>query len=316
RAFDFTAAFSPDRSLSNDEKLHLKIGYDGVPWKVRLGYNATDFYDLFGPTRVSRKGQSASVSYHQYLIYERPRTFEYTITSAYYGGLDTLPDYQNVRAPFKEYETIAGRLDDRDLRRTIGAVDDEYGFQWTATTSGNRAGGRFFPRLYGTYDRGALLPLEHSSLWLRTAAGKSFGDRDNPFANFFFGAFGNNWIDYQEVRRYHQYYSFPGIAINDVGGNDFGRMTLEWQLPPLRFRRAGVPSLYTNWARLALFSSGLVTDVGSRNFRRTLYDVGAQVDFSMVLFSNLESTFSLGYATAVQKGRGSHEVMLSLKLLR
>jgi len=34
------------------------------------------------------------------------------------------------------------------------------------------------------------------------------------------------------------------------------------------------------------------------------------------MFSNLESTFSVGYATAMQKGRDSNEVMLSLKLLR
>jgi hypothetical protein len=316
RAFDLTAAYSPDRSLAHDEKWHLKLGYDGVPWKVRLGYNATDFYDLFGPTRVSRKGRAASVAYHQYLIFERPRTFEYTVSSAYYGGLDTLPDYQNIRAPFSEYETVAGRLDYRDLRKTIGAVDDEYGFQWTATTSANRAGGRFFPRFYGTYDHGFLLPMEHSSLWLRSAAGKSFGNRDNPFADFFFGAFGNNWIDYQEVSRYRQFYSFPGLALNEVGGNDFGRLTVEWTLPPVRFRRVGVPSFYTNWARLALFTSGLTTDVGNSQFRRTLYDLGAQVDFSMVIFSNLESTLSAGYATAAERGRHSNEVMLSLKLLR
>ena len=316
RAFDFTAAYSPDRSLAHDEKLHLKLGYDGVPWKVRLGYNATDFYDLFGPTRVSRKGRAASVAYHQYLIFERPRTFEYTITSAYYGGLDTVPDYQNIPAPFSQYETIAGRLDYRDLRKTIGAVDDEYGIQWTATTSGNHVGGRFFPRLYGTYDRGFLLPMDHASLWVRSSAGKSFGDRDNPFASFFFGGFGNNWIDYQEVRRYQEYYSFPGLELNEAGGNDFGKLTLEWALPAVKFRHLGVPSLYANWARLALFTSGLMTDVGKHDLRRTIYDVGAQVDFSMVLFSNLESTFSVGYATAIEKGRSSNEVMLSLKLLR
>ena len=61
---------------------------------------------------------------------------------------------------------------------------------------------------------------------------------------------------------------------------------------------------------------GAATDIGNADFRRTLYDVGAQVDFSMVLFSNLESTFSVGYATAFEKGRRSNEAMLSLKLLR
>ena len=202
------------------------------------------------------------------------------------------------------------------MRKTIGAVDDEYGFQWTATTTANHVTGRFFPQLYGTYNRGFLLPVEHSSIWIRSSAGKSFGDRNNPFANFFFGAFGNNWIDYQELRRYREFYSFPGLDLNEAGGTDFGKLTLEWTLPPLRFRRVGVPSFYTNWARLALFSSGLSTDIGERALRRTFYDVGAQVDLSMVLFSNLDSTLSVGYATAKEKRKNSNEVMLSLKLLR
>jgi hypothetical protein len=311
RSLDVTAAVSP-----KSEKLHLKVDYDAIPWKLRLGYNATDFYDLFGPTKVSRKGRMASLGYHHYLIFERPRTFEYTVSTAYYGGLDTLPDYQNVRAPFSEYETVAGKLDFRDLRKTIGGVDDEYGFQWTATGSGNRVAGKFFPQFHGTYDRGFLLPLEHSSLWLRSAAGKSFGDRANPFANFFFGAFGNNWIDYQDVHRYREYYSFPGVDLNAIAGNSFGKLTAEWALPPIRFRRAGVPSLYANWARFALFTTSLTTDIADRELRRTAWDAGGQLDVSLVLFSNLESTFSLGYARAMQKGRDSNEVMVSLKLLR
>ena len=71
------------------------------------------------PTRVSRKGEAALVTYHQYLVYEKPRTFDYTISGAYYSGLDTLPDYQNIAAPFKEYETLSGRLDYHDLRKTL-----------------------------------------------------------------------------------------------------------------------------------------------------------------------------------------------------
>ena len=85
--------------------------------------------------------------------------------------------------------------------------------------------------------------IEHSSLWLRTAAGKSWGDRDNAFANFFFGGFGNNWIDYQEVCRYRDHYAFPGVELNEIGGTDFVKATLEWTLPPVRFQRLGRPSL-------------------------------------------------------------------------
>jgi hypothetical protein len=315
-SMDVTAAYSPDEALDDEERVHLSVGYSGAPWKVQLNYNATDFYDLFGPTRTSRKGHSASVSYHQYLTYERPRTFEYTITSAYYGGLDTLPEYQNVRAPFEQYATAGAHLDYQDLRRTLGAVDYEYGVKWTAAASANHVSSETFPRVWATYDRGVLLPIEHSSLWLRAAAGKSFGERENPFANFFFGGFGNNWIDYREVRRYRDYYSFPGLELNEIGGNDFAKATLEWTLPPIRFRQVGIPGLYTDWARPALFVAGLTTDLGTEDLRREILGVGGQIDFSLVLFSNLESIFSLGYGVALEDGRSSNEVMISLSLLQ
>jgi len=313
---DVTAGYSPDRELEDDERLHLKAGYDHAPWKVRLNYNATDFYDLFGPTKTSRKGHSAAISYHDYLVYERPKTVEYTIRTAYYGGLDTLPDFQNIRAPFEEYTTVGAHIDYKDLRRTIGAVDFERGTEWSLATSGSYVDSEFFPRLYGTWTRGFPLPLDHSSLWVRGSAGKSFGDRDNPFANFFFGGFGNNYIDYGEVRRYRDYESLPGVELNEIGGNDFAKATLEWTLPAIRFEKVGVPGLYANWSRLALFSSGLITDITSSDLRRDTWNIGGQVDLSLVIFSNLESTFSVGYAVAVSGGSSSDEILVSLKLLR
>jgi len=311
---DVTAAVS--NTHKSDERLHFKLGFDHTPWRLRLNYNATDFYDLFGPTKVSRKGYSAAGAYHQFLIYERPRTLEYTLSAAHYGGLDTLPEYQNVRAPFSRYETAKAELDFKDLRRTIGAVGYERGQRWNLATSGSVAHSDFFPRVYGDYERGFLLPVDHTSLWLRGAAGKSWGDRTNAFSNFYFGAFGNNWIDWQEVRRYREMESFPGLELNQAGGNDFAKGSAELTLPPLRFRRAGVASFYANWARLALFTSALATGVTRRGDRQNLYDIGAQADLSLVIFSNLESMFSLGYAVAFDHGRHSNEVMVSLKLLK
>lgn len=313
---DVTAAYSEDDELEDDERLHLKVGWEHAPWNVRLKYNATDFYDLFGPTRTSRKGYSGAVSYHDYAIYERPRTLQYTISTAYYGGLDTLPEYQNVDAPFEEYATLGGHLDYQNLKRTLGAVDYERGVEWSVAASGSYVDSEFFPRVYATFDRGFALPIDHSSLWLHTAAGKSFGDEDNAFANFFFGGFGNNYVDYQEVRRYRSWYAFPGLELNEAGGTDFGKAGLEWTLPALRFRKVGVPGFYANWSRLALFGSGLMTNVSDDERRREIVDVGAQVDVSLVIFSNLESTFSVGYAVAFEDGESANEVMVSLKLLR
>ena len=49
-----------------------------------------------------------------------------------------------------------------------------------------------FVRIHGHYDVGVALSSAHSSIWLRTAAGFSPQDPAEPFANFFFGGFGNN----------------------------------------------------------------------------------------------------------------------------
>ena len=118
------------------------------------------------------------------------------------------------------------------------------------------------------------------------------------------------------MRRYREMESFPGLELNQAGGNDFAKGSAELTLPPLRFRRAGVASFYANWARLALFTSALATGVTRRDDRQNLYDIGAQADLSLVIFSNLESMFSLGYAVAFDHGRHSNEVMVSLKLLK
>ena len=144
----------------------------------------------------------------------------------------------------------------------------------------------------------------------------SIGDRDNPFSNFFFGGFGNNWIDHQDEKRYRSHYSFPGVEINQLGGTNFLKGLAEWNLPPVRFRRIGFPNLYLRWARPALFASGLVTNVDSASLRSNAFNVGAQVDLRFVTFSYLPITVSVGYATAWVEGDDmSDEFMLSVKIL-
>ena len=63
-----------------------------------------------------------------------------------------------------------------------------------------------------TFDRGLAVPIEHSSIWLRSAAGFSPRARDEPFANFFFGGFGNNYVDYRNEKRYRSTTAFPASS--------------------------------------------------------------------------------------------------------
>ena len=76
-------------------------------------------------------------------------------------------------------------------------------------------------------------------------------DRAQPFANFFFGGFGNNYVDRGEEKRYREYYAFPGAQLNQLGGRNFLKSMVELNLPPWRFRHAGTPGLHGTWMRPA-----------------------------------------------------------------
>jgi hypothetical protein len=311
---NLTAGYSPSSSLGTNEKFHFTLDSHLWNWKLTGYYNNSDFYDLFGPTKVSRKGYSLLLGHSNYLIFDTPRTLQLDWSVAGYGGLDRLPDYQNVVATVRNLLEANAKLKYSFLERSQGAVDDERGTQWGLYSRFNYAGSSA-PSVWATYDRGALLPLNHSSVWLRTAAGKAFGDSANPFANLYFGAFGNNYVDHLSINRYREFYAFPGVALDQIGATSFAKVTGEWGLPPVKFRRVGTTWLYLNWARMSLFSSGLFTNFGNTAARKSYADVGSQVDFRMVLFTYLNTTLSGGYAGATDgSGHVSSEYMISLKI--
>jgi hypothetical protein len=316
-AADITATYSPDRGLSSEERLHVRANFHYWNWQVSLGLNPADFYDLFGPTKVSRKGYSVALQYQGSLLYDEPRRLSYTLRAAGYGGLATLPEYQGIAAPFQSLLSFSGDLAYTSLRRSLGAVDDELGTTWGASVRGNAVNGKLHPRVSLDAARGVLLPLDHSSLWFRASAGTALaGARTDPFAQFFFGGFGNNWVDYRDIQQFRNTESFPGLDINSVGGANYGRAQVQWVLPPLRFRQVGIPSFYLQWAHLSLFATGLSINVDDAATRSTLASVGAQLDVRLNTLSHLESTFSTGFAVAQAQSGPRHSAwMFSFKIM-
>jgi hypothetical protein len=257
-----------------------------------------------------------------------------TVDGAYYGGLDTLPYYQNVASLASELATVFVKFHFENVRGSLGLVDEEKGqraelyLSETYTPGAVCAAGQtcdvatappggFYPQLLANYDIGFQLPLTHSSIWLRSSAGGGVGDPFNPYAQFYFGGFGNNWVDHEEIHRYRKFYAFPGLAINEVGGRTFAKSILEWNLPPIRFRRFGSPGFYGNWVRTSLFLAGLTTDFDLAPIRRTIGDAGAQIDFRFTMLARMDTTLSFGYAAAFEHGAAPrHEAMVSLKVMR
>ena len=314
---NITASVSPVTSLPADERFHLSAKYERYDWRASASYNDADFYDLFGPTKVGRKGYSALVGRRQSLIYDEPRRLELDVSGRVSGNLDQLPDYQNVPVDVDTLVTLKAGLEYTYVRNSLGYVDEETGRKWSVQLSTEIADGEAFPKLYGTFDRGVGLRLSHSSLWLRTAAGYSPRKRNEPFANFFFGGFGNNYVDREDEKRYRHLESFPGAELNEIAGRNFVKGIVEWNLPPWRFARVGTPGLHATWLRPAVFMTGLTTNFDDAALRTTAGSAGAQVDVRFTILSNLDMTLSAGGAIAFERGRAPRrEAMLSLKVFR
>ncbi|MEO6212325.1 MAG: hypothetical protein ABIP65_01740 [Vicinamibacterales bacterium] len=314
---NLAASYSPTTSLKAEERFHLRADYQRFDWRARATYNDANFYDLFGPTKTGRKGYTVGVGYRRTLLYDEPRRIELETDAMFAGNLDRLPQYQNVEVDVDRLFAYEATLKGRNIRSSLGRVDDEKGRKWSLSLDGNQVAGKWFGRTHGTFDIGTPLPLDHSSVWLRTAAGVSPGSRDDPFANFFFGGFGNNWVDHGDEKRYRAYYAFPGADLNEIGGRNFIKSTLEWNLPPLRFRRLGTPGFYFTWMRPALFVGGLVANADNDAFRRTLRNAGGQLDFQLTTLSALDMVLSVGAAAAFEDGYAARrEFMVSFKVLK
>ena len=86
--------------LPSGERPHFEVKGRYIDWWGSLAWNRSDFYDLFGPVKRSRKGFAAKGGYDTFLIYDDPRTLAFTARAGYYANIDTLPYAQNIESGF------------------------------------------------------------------------------------------------------------------------------------------------------------------------------------------------------------------------
>jgi hypothetical protein len=318
-SLDLDASYGPDGGLPAKERMHFTADFHHARWTVGLAYNGANFYDLFGPTKYARAGENGYIAYSLPLVFDPPETLDFSTKVAYYIGLDALPGFQNVPSPTGNLATAQAGFASQDTRSSPGAVDSETGHSWSITAHAYGAIGEVFPSLAGQYDIGFPLPLDHSSIWLRSGASVSGGNRDSPLANAYLGGFGNNYVDTETnggAQRYRTLLSMPGFALDALHGRTLVKSMLEWCLPPLRFEALGSPGFYASWARPELFVSALETNPESREFRSSAQDVGAQLDFQLQVMHRLPMMLSFGVARGFAGGGlGTTEFMASFQVL-
>jgi hypothetical protein len=311
------AAYSHNQLLRQKERIHLSLSYNYWDWEFNAGLNKTNFYDLFGPTKVSRAGYHVSIGYTHNIKIEKPIDSKIRFTVAHYGDLEKLPQYQNVNAGFTKLSLFAINYHYSKFNKSLGAVEYEDGYKFSANLETAYFSKYFAPVATAQFEKAFLIPgIRNSSIWLRASGGRVFADTKTSFDKIYFGGFGNNYVDRLEVHQYRNIESFPGRKINELGGKDFAKLGVEWNLPPVMFRELGFLSAYVRFARLSLFQDNLITDVSDEMFRSYHHNIGTQLDFEIVFFSLLKSTLSFGYARAFnQYSYPADEFMISLKLL-
>jgi hypothetical protein len=321
-----SASYSPSEGLPANERWHVLAGLRRYNVQVSYQHNLANFYDLVGPTKTGFKGEGLVGTYTRSLMYDAPKSLNFDASAAGYTDLERLPDAQNIDVSpgFRSLVTTDLGLRYEYTRASLGSVDREKGYKWSLGMPWNlvrydRPEGSVwqgFPQGLATLDIGTPMLLKHSSIWLRTAAGFAPGDREEPFANFYFGGFGNNYIDRKEPKRYREVQSFPGFELNEIGGTNFGKALVDWNLAPLRFRRLGTSALYAPWLRTSIFAGGLTTNMDLPSLRRTVFDLGIQSDLQIQLLTQYKLMLSGGYARGFEEGqRTSDEWMVSLKVL-
>ena len=311
-----TASASVDGNVPSDERLHVGVEFKTLDWRFRYWHNNADFYDLFGPTKRSRKGDAASIGYRKLIVYDEPRRFEWSANLAYYTGLDTLPANQNVSSALDSLVSAEIGLDYSNTRKSQASVDHEKGFDWSLYASADHANGETYPKLTGTFDFGFALPWANSSIWFYNAAGSASGNPADSLTNFYFGSFQNNYVDNRAVKRYREFHTFPGFEIDALGGKRFYKNTIEWNAPPFRFEEVGVPGFYLSYIRPAVFAGTLIIEDSLAGGRRRYHNVGLQLDLNFTLMDHLPMTISFGYAQGFEESeKVDDEWLVSLKVL-
>lgn len=322
-AINVSIGISPWSNNPWKNRFHASAEWRLWNWNFNASWNKTDFYDLFGPTRTSRRGYNFGIAYEKTNTIQMPFNWHWGFAVNTYGDMDALPMFQNISITdgIKSFQTASIDIGATKTRTSLGGITPEQGYDWQLNGYTYLADGKFFPTLIMTLDEGVLLPfMRNTSGWLRMAAGQNFGDRGSVFGQEYFGGFRNNYVDHGTIYRYRTVNAMPGTDIDGISAHSFCKAMGEINLQPIRFRNIGMLCMYPTYAQLSLFAVDLAANPWGKDTFSNYVSIGGQLNVEVVLFNYMKTTWSFGYARCLnQKSSGlsssSGEWLISLKLL-
>ncbi|HSW54992.1 MAG TPA: hypothetical protein VLH59_07870 [Ignavibacteriaceae bacterium] len=315
--FYMEAGISPLNETPNNPLWHLRFKYDYKQlFYIDVLYNGGDFFDLFNDRKRGTIGTQFKLGHTFFWKYDNPLRMKQETNLTFYRDVKFIND-NLIPVSQPDFAVLATNLNFRNLRKTIGSSDYEFGNELNWTIG-----------LYGTeFDQpevafNSYIELSDFSTWLwnhnvlhvKIAGGYNYENENLVQSLFYIGGFGNRAVDNDEIKQFRRIFRFPGIPIYSLVANKFGKMMLENAFPPIRTSGWLLLDQFVNHFDFAIYSQGLVTQSEIGNY---LIDVGAQMDVKFKHWYNLESTFSAGIAKAWSwSGYNDWEWFLSIKLLK
>jgi len=314
--FYLEAGVSPLKETPDYPFWHVKFKYDYRQlFYLEVSHNGPEFFDLFNDRKRGMIGTQFRMGHTHYWKYDNPHKIKQATTLTFYRGVEFIND-NLVRVSQSDFGVLVTNLNSKNLRKSIGSSDYEYGneLNWTVT-------------LYGTnFDAPLFAPntcieLSDFSTWLwnhnvfhvKIAGGYLWDNEEIVQARFYFGGFGNRGIDNDEIRQFRKIFRFPGLPIYSLMTDKFGKLLLENAFPPIRLSGWSIGHQFVNHIDFSVYSQALYAPSDAGDY---WIDIGAQMDVKLKHWYNLESTISAGIAKAWSDKVNDWEWFLSIKILK
>ncbi len=314
--FTFEAGVSPFNRNTSGPSFHFKGRYEYKrTYRVELDHNAPSFYDLFNPRKSGMNGTKLGLGHTHYWKFDNPHKIEQKTDLAFYTGVTSIND-NLVPISTPNFVSLETSLHSNHVRRAIGSADTEHGNDWTMTLMAlglRNQDLQVVGGLHGEWNHYRTWGWHHNVLHTQVAAGYLHTEEGLGLGQFYFGGFGNQYLEDKPVKQYRDSFRFPGIPIHSVSVDRFAKVMVEHNLPPWRFRNLSVGRHYLSHIDATWFTQGLFA--GSP--RGSLWwNWGAQINLVFKHWSNLETTLSAGLAQAWHRAGTSRSWFLSFKLLK
>ncbi len=310
------AGFTPYLPNKLAPRFHFRGKYE-YKRKVKLTFdhNAPDFFDLFNQRKKGMIGNRATASHTMYWKYDIPHKIKQVSEVAVYSGIKAIND-NLVIVKYPDFMVLQSAVNSSNTRRSIGSVNNEKGTEWSVT-------GMFFGVDAGKFEivgglhseAGYYTPwlVPHNILHIKLSGGYRHTKSDMAIGKFYFGGFGNRYLETEKPKQYGKVFRFSGIPIYDLPTDRFLKCLLEHNLPPYRPGKPHLGHHYLSYIDFSWYGQGLWVNAQRSDL---WYSIGTQLNLTFKHWYNLESTLSFGAARAWFGGDKSDAWFASLKLFK